>query len=173
MKVWDREIRTHAQQRRVLWSIIQKYSGDPALISFVAALIRRNKIPGNDYAGIAKCLQSWVTAHIKFFREFPERFASPMRTLKWGIGDCDDRSILVGAALRGFRVPVKLRFVRYLQPQTNERKSHVYPLAKLNDKWVALETVRKVPFGFDPLEKLRKLGVKILAVEEIGDTNGT
>ena len=98
-----------------------------------------------------------------------------MRTLEWGIGDCDDKSILIATILRSFRIPVRLKFVRFRHG--GRRISHVYPQAYLPiDRrrpglrdWVALESVMSRPMGFDPEDYLRENGIEPESVEYVGD----
>lgn len=159
------DIKTPAQQRQLLWNFVDKYTGDPRVIDFASWLIRKYKVAGRDETGLARAIQVYSQDYVKYFREKPERFASPMRTVKWGIGDCDDKSILIASVLRSFRIPVKLKFLKYEAPQkdgTIKKISHVYPLAKLDGKWVALESVHKWALGDDP--EIRALAKKLRPV---------
>lgn len=166
---WDKKISSYGQQRKLLWAIIARSTGEPRLVDWAARLIAEHDVAGNDYAKLAATLQAWVQRNVKFFREYPERWQSPLRTLDWKIGDCDDQSILLASTLRSFRIPVRLRFVRFIDPRSRSRKSHVYVQAKLNGQWTSVETVKQVPLGFDPETKMRELGIRVLGVDLIGD----
>jgi transglutaminase-like putative cysteine protease len=152
-----------------LWSIIAKHTGEPMLVDFAANVIREQEIPANNSRELARFLQKYVQQNVKFFREYPERWQSPLRTLKWGIGDCDDQAILLATTLRSFRVPVRLKFVRFVDPKHRARKSHVYTQAKLGNEWVSLETVKPVALGYDPEQRMREQGIRVLGVDLIGD----
>lgn len=167
--VWDRKIRSYPEQMEALWSIVQASTGDPAVVDLVAQLVRDNEIASHDETAVAKALQEWVIANVRFFREHPERWQSGARTIAWKIGDCDDQSILVCSALRSLRIPCRMKFVRFLHPKTGQRKSHVYSQAKLGGDWVSIETVRPFPFGYDPEEKMKSQGIQVTAVEYVGD----
>ena len=91
-----------AGQRKRLWKEVVKYTGHPLLVDWAAKLIRKYDVPERDDAALARAVQVYSQDHIKFFREAPERFASPMRTIAWGIGDCDDKSLFIAAVLRSF-----------------------------------------------------------------------
>ncbi len=172
--VWDKDILTYSDQKNKLWEVVQKCTGSPKLISFVVKnIIDAYKVPANDPVALAKATQEYAQTHIRFFRESPERWQSPKRTLIWRIGDCDDKTILVACIIRSFRIPVRLVFVRFskLNPKTKKmvKQSHVFPCAYVGGKWVALESVRKVSFGANPITMLKERGAKIELVDSIGD----
>jgi hypothetical protein len=166
---WIKDIKSYSSQRSELWKIIDNYTGNPVLVEFTAKLIKLNNIPARDEESLARYIQLFVKKHIKFFREYPERWQSPLQTLALGLGDCDDKTILVASILRSFRLPIKLIFLRF-ESKDGKKYSHVFPKVKLNNRWFALETVQdKFNFGDDPEAMARSKGLKIVSVEEIGD----
>jgi hypothetical protein len=157
----DEDLSGVKEQNRRLWGMVDKYTGHPLLLDFLADLIRAYNVPGRDPIALVKAIQDYSATEIKFFRERPERFQSPMRTIIWGFGDCDDKAILVGAAVRTFRVPVRLAILRLALPRLGEngkadprlppvKVGHVYPEAWMDDAWIPLESVRPYPWGHDP-----------------------
>lgn len=165
----EKNLNNAAHQRQALWDFVDKWTGNPLLLSFASKLIKANNIPGRDEAALARAIQVYSQKYIKYFREKPERFTSPMRTIAWGFGDCDDKSILIASFLRSFRIPVRLKFIRYYSPQADGTKkliSHVYPVAKIKDKWVALESVHPWAMGDDPEDRAnaRKLKPEVFLV---------
>lgn len=162
---------TDEAQAQGLWKGVEADTGNPLLLHFLAKLIDTANIPARDPAKLARVIQLYSARKIKFFRERPERFQSAMRTVAWGIGDCDDKSRFIAASLRSFRVPVQLKFLRYSQKLpdgTVTRRGHVYPLAFIDGKWVPLESVREYAFGYDPEAKAREIGFDV-TVQTIGD----
>jgi len=154
-----------------LWKGVEADTGHPLLMHFLADLIEKAKVPARDNRKLARAIQLYSARKIKFFRERPERFQSAMRTVAWGIGDCDDKSRFIAACLRSFRVPVKLKFLRYsvkLPDGSITRRGHVYPLAFIDGAWVSLESVREYPWGYDPEEKAKQIGFDV-DVQMIGD----
>jgi len=158
-----------------LWGVVQKCTGSPELLSFVVKnIIDPYKVPGSDPVALAKAVQKYSQEHIRFFRESPERWQTPSRTMKWRIGDCDDKTILIACILRTFRIPVKLVFVRFTIPSKTVpgkklKQGHVFPCAHVGGKWVALESVRTVDFGFNPIDKLKEKGATIDKIDCVGD----
>lgn len=155
-----------------MWDWIRQWTGHPELVDVAAQLIRQCDIPARDERGVARAVQEYVQHNVKYFRESPERFQSPLRTLQWGIGDCDDMAILLACILRSFRIPTRLKFLRMQFP--DGPKSHVYGQTKVPDTatgrrlWTSLETVRPVPMGFDFESFARGRGIPT-RVELIGD----
>jgi transglutaminase-like putative cysteine protease len=170
---WIKDIKSYDEQRKELWKIIEDYTGNTVLVEFAAKLIKLNNVPARDEKSLVRYIQLFVQKHIKFFREYPERWQSPLQTLALGIGDCDDKTILAATLMRTFRIPVQLVFLRF-KKNGETPYSHVYPRAKINNKWVAVETVRsEFKLGDDPEKMARNKGFNV-SVELIGDeTNGT
>ena len=154
-------MRGFAAQRKAVWGVVLKYTGHPLLMQWASDFLREYDVPERDPEALARAVQQYAQTHIKFFRERPERFASPLRTIEWGFGDCDDKSILIATLLRSFRVPVRLKFVRWEQKKLDggvKRISHVYPEVQLGGQWHALESVHPWPLGKDPATEARRKG---------------
>lgn len=172
--IWDKNVTTYGEQKNKLWEVVQKCTGSPKLIDFVVRnIIDKQNVPGNNPQALAAAVQKFAQSHIKFFRESPERWQSPSRTIKWRIGDCDDKTILIACILRSFRIPVRLVFIRFSKPAKKgskvSKQSHVFPVAHIGGKWVALESVRVVPYGYSPIKGLKAKGATIDLVDSIGD----
>ncbi len=161
-------LKTPKAQREALWTIVLKNSGHPDLVAKAAQIIRECNIEARDTKKLAECLQTWVASNIKYFSEYPDRWQSPLRTLDWRIGDCDDQTILMASILRSFKVPVRIVFLRWVDPKTKKKKGHVFSQALVGKKWTSLETVRPRPFGWDAGDMLLKKGVRPTR-EVIGD----
>lgn len=159
----ERDLSSSAAQRKALWQFIDQWTGNPLLVDFSAKLLKMMKVPERDEYALARAVQKFAQYKIKFFRERPERFTSPIRTIVWGLGDCDDKTIVIASILRTFRIPIKLKFIKYVIKRldgTEKRVSHVYPLAKINGKWAALESVHKWPLGDDPEQRALSKGIR-------------
>lgn len=166
---WEtRNLRDYGSQAKALWGVVEQWSGHPLLIDVAAELIRKAGVEARDEEQLARTIQIFAQKFVKYFREYPERWASPLRTIAWGIGDCDDKSILIASMLRGFRIPVRLKFLRLTLP-TGRRVSHVYPEAFLRNTWTPMESVRAVPLGYDPARLAQERGIPF-TTETIGDT---
>lgn len=157
-------------QRKRLWERVKEFTGHPVLMEWAGDFLREYRVPERDPAALARAVQLFAQQHVRFFRERPERFASPMRTIQWGFGDCDDKAVLIATVLRSFRIPVRLAFIRYRARKldgTFKTISHVYPQVQLGGAWVALESVHPWPMGKDPETEARRKGYSP-TVEVIG-----
>lgn len=157
---------------QALWEAVQEDTGHPLLVHFLARLIDIARVPARDPVRLARAVQLYSARKIKFFRERPERFQSAMRTVAWGIGDCDDKARFIAASLRTFRIPTRLKFLHITLPNKSVL-GHVYPQAFLPARdgvsdWVTLESVREYPMGYDPESKARAKGYAV-KVTYIGD----
>jgi transglutaminase-like putative cysteine protease len=157
---------TNQSQNKALWGMVQKFTGHPLFVHFLATLIREYGVEARDPEALARAIQDYSVKYIKFFRERPERFQSPMRTIVWGLGDCDDKTILIASALRTFRIPTRLVILRMKIDGRNV--GHVYPEAEIAGKWVPLESVRAYPWGHDPSAIAKRRGF-LVSKEIVGD----
>lgn len=149
---------------------------------FLAKLIDVARVPERDPVKLARAVQLYSARRIKFFRERPERFQSALRTIVWGIGDCDDKARFIAACLRTFRIPVRLKILHLTMPKVIDPRTkkpmvlgHVYPQAWLQlpgqkSQWVSLESVREYPMGYDPEKRAieRGFGVRVTYVGDEG-----
>jgi hypothetical protein len=169
---WTTKHLAEKPQMQALWAAVEEDTGNPLLVHFLARLIEIQNVPARDPKALARAVQLYSARKIKFFRERPERFQSAMRTVAWGIGDCDDKARFIAASLRTFRIPVQLKFLHITLPN-GAVLGHVYPLAWLPGKsgrstWQALESTREYPLGYDPETKALAKGFKIKTTR-IGD----
>ena len=110
-----------------------------------------------DQRGLARAVQLHAQK-IKFFREYPEVIAAPWVTDNWGIGDCDDKSRMIAAIMKSFRIPVRLVFVTF-KKKAGMTVSHVFPEIQLGASWLPAESVQPWPLGKDPIEMLQRKGL--------------
>jgi transglutaminase-like putative cysteine protease len=79
-----------------------------------------------------------------------DTYSAPKHTLRLHGGDCDDYSVLLGAALGAIGYPVKLRVI---WSKGSEDWNHIYVLVGLPpehpDKWVPLDASVDKPAGWE------------------------
>jgi len=183
MRWKERNLVGYPAQRRALWDWVDEWTGHPALVGFAARVIKLKNINARDDVALARSAQSFTQQRVKYFKEQPERWQSPLRTIVWGIGDCDDMATLIASWIRSFRIPVRLKFLRMSIPagttvrepggtmrklQKPKKVSHVFAQALLRGKWTSLDAVKPYPLGFDPETLCKQRGVTY-TVETIGD----
>lgn len=170
-------------QMNLLWSRVKQATGSPRLRQHLAELMRDNSIQPRDSVALARAVQAFNQQRIKYLREYPETYASPEKTLEWGVADCDDLTILTCAALRGVKIPCRAVFVGAAPKGSagNIPFKHVYPEAWLPSganttdpkagHWVALEAVKPVPIGWNFYDEKLKAGFRVRKAT-IGDREG-
>ncbi len=130
---------------------------DPRTRQLGALIVRKYNVPARDQKSLARAVQLYAQS-IKFFREFPEVIAAPWVTADWGIGDCDDKSRMIAAVIKSFRMPVRLVFVTFQKPNASAPVSHVYPEIFVDNQWQPAESVQPWPLGKDPLAMIASKG---------------
>lgn len=169
---WREETpKSDAAQAQRLWDAVVEATGHPLLIHFLSRLIDKADIPARDPHAFARAIQLYSARKIKFFRERPERFQHPLRTIVWGIGDCDDKASFIATSLRSMRIPARLKFMRVTLPD-GRKLGHVWPLYFADKKWTDLESVREYPIGYDPEKRAREKGLTV-ETQIIGDPPDT
>ena len=131
---------------------------DARLRELAADVIRQYSVPARDTRQLARAFQLFAQDRVKYFREHPEYNAAPWVTARWGIGDCDDKSRLIAALCKQFKMPTRLVFATF-KGKTGVI-SHVWPEVQLDgsDDWIALESVRPWPMGKNPLDAIKAKG---------------
>ena len=169
---FEKDLLTPHCVRKALWGVVASNTGNPILVDWATKIIRQKNVAERDEKGLARAVQQWVQDNIKYFREDPERFASPLRTIAWNIGDCDDKSTLIASVLRSFKIPTRLKIITFKHYSKKEKREktfcHVYPQVKINDNIYALESVHKWPLGVDAEDLLKMKKIKVDA-RHIGD----
>lgn len=81
----------------------------------------------------------WVQDHIYYVHEMPERFQTPIETLRLRAGDCDDSTTLVGSLLETIGIPAQLVCM-----QVDGVWKHIFPAAVMqNGSLLPLDTTMR------------------------------
>lgn len=113
----------------------------------LAARLVENR-DSKDFVGEVKDLHRYVRDRIRYLKDIREieTVATPVRTLEFGQGDCDDKAVLLAALLEA--IGHRTRFVAIgFDPNHFE---HVLVETKIANHWVALETTEPVEMGWYP-----------------------
>jgi transglutaminase-like putative cysteine protease len=131
---------------------------DPAVIQVASALVR--DLPQYDRRGEIVALHGFVRDAIRYTSD-PidfELVRTPRAVLEMGVGDCDDKSILLASLLRSIGRPARYVAIRmYGQPAF----SHVYVETPYGKHWIALETIKPVPAGWEPSGVIKRMVVHV------------
>lgn len=100
-----------------------------------------------DFKGEVRALWDFVKFNIRYVRDINdvETLQSPLKTLEYGAGDCDDKSSLLATLLESIGFKTRFRAVG-----TGKTLCHVLTDVYINGKWIALETTEPVALGWTP-----------------------
>lgn len=122
---------------------------DPGVRQVAAQLVR--DLPQYDTLGEIRALHAFVRDSIRYTNDIRgvELLQTPRATLEMGVGDCDDKSVLLASLLESIGRPT--RFVAVAFPPGNAF-SHVLVETRFGSsgKWLPLETIKPVEVGWYP-----------------------
>ncbi len=127
-------------------AFVNDYKVNPTVRELALSLIR--SLPQKDYVGEARALHNYVKNSIRYVRDIAdtEVLQTPLKTLEYGQGDCDDKSTLLAAMLESIGHTTRFHAMGF----TKGSVSHVTVEDLLNGRWVALETTEPVGMGWLP-----------------------
>ena len=101
-----------------------------------------------DYACEVKKLHAFVRDSIRYLGDINgvETIQTPDKTLEFGYGDCDDKSVLLASLLESIGHPTRFVAIGFT-PGVFE---HVYVETLIGRRWIALETTEPVEAGWQP-----------------------
>ena len=101
-----------------------------------------------DYACEVKKLHAFVRDQIRYLGDINgvETVTSPEKTLDYGYGDCDDKSVLLASLLESIGHPTRFVAIGF----ESGIFEHVYVETLIGTRWIALETTEPVEAGWQP-----------------------
>ena len=135
--------------------IVREYK--KALPIRLLALKIVERAESKQWARESRLIQEWVHNHIKYRKDINgvETLSTPDKTLEYGIGDCDDQSVLVASLLESIGHPTRFVALSFIPGSYG----HVFTETLIGNKWIAVETTENVPFGWKPKNVLNFLRV--------------
>ena len=127
-------------------AFVDEYKVNPIVRELALRLTRH--LPQKDYAAEARTLHDYVKNSIRYVRDIAdtEVLQTPVKTLEYGQGDCDDKSTLLAAMLESIGHQTRFHAMGFSRGSV----SHVTVEDLLGGKWVALETTEPVAVGWLP-----------------------
>lgn len=107
-------------------------------------------VPGKHYRSEIDRIFVWVRDHIRYTRDVRgvETVQTPVKTLEYGQGDCDDQVTLLASLLESVGVRTRFKAIGF----TPGHFQHVY-MEALDDssgRWIALDPTEQVAVGWEP-----------------------
>jgi len=102
-----------------------------------------------NFTAQVQAIHAYVQDNIQFVKDINgvETLATPIKTLEYRKGDCDDQAVLVASLLESIGHPT--RFVA-IKMQTFGPFVHVYAETKVGRDWIPVETTERWPVGMGP-----------------------
>ncbi len=127
-------------------NLVKNYKKDLQIREHAMELVAH--LPQKAWQAEIAALFVFVRDDIRYVRDVNnvETVATPVKTLEYGQGDCDDKSVLLASLLESIGHPTAFVAIGY-SPDTF---MHVYVQTRLNSGWVGLETTEPWPMGKRP-----------------------
>lgn len=125
---------------------VEEYKTHPLIRETALSLVQR--LPQKDFHGEIDKLFQFVQTHIRYVRDIHEieTVQSPVKTLEYGQGDCDDKAVLLAALLQSLGHPTRFHAVGF-RPR---HISHVLLEVNTGDRWLPLDATEPAPMGWIP-----------------------
>lgn len=88
--------------------VIGDYRSHPQIRELALDIIRGAGVREREKKAQAIAIGQWIQDHIYYVHELPERFQTPIETLRLMAGDCDDQAQLCGSLLETIGIPSQL-----------------------------------------------------------------
>lgn len=131
---------------------VEQYKVAP-LVRETALHLTRN-LPQKDFAGEMRVLFNFVQNHIRYVKDIHdiETVQTPVKTLEYNAGDCDDKATLLAALLQSLGHETRFYAVGFSPGNI----AHVLIECNINGQWIALETTEPVALGWTPPNVMEK-----------------
>lgn len=132
--------------------LVEQYKVNPAIRETALQLVAG--LDQKDFRGEMRRLHSFVQNSIRYVRDINgvETVQTPVKTLEYGAGDCDDKATLLSALLES--IGFKTRF--YAVGFRPGHIEHVLLECDYFGQWIALETTEPVAMGWSPPHVIKR-----------------
>lgn len=123
--------------------LYNKYKAHPAIRQKAVEITsgipedRRTGIANRrDHQAIADAIYDWAKKNVAYVNDPAgvEYLQSPVKTLKYGFGDCDDYTTLAAALMSSIGVPVRFKLSKN-NPNNRDAYSHIYLEYEVDGSW--------------------------------------
>lgn len=128
--------------------LVRRYKKSLPIRQLAFAIIDRVRGHKNFRAQV-QAIHAYVQSNIQFVKDVAgvETLATPIKTLEFRKGDCDDQAVLLASLLESIGHPT--RFVA-IKTKPFGPYVHVFTETRLGTVWVPLETTERWPAGMGP-----------------------
>ena len=131
-------------------------------------------IQPKDYLGEINALFKWVQRNVRYTKDpfRVEVLHTARRMLELLAGDCDDKTILLGAMLEAIGHPTRLIIVGP-DPSRPRYYSHIYLEVNHRGKWIPLDATMPHPLGWAPGMPVKRVVPISIGILKRSDDLGT
>ena len=150
---WLVEFKNLDEQLRKLRSWVTQFRAHPVIRALALKIIHEAGSPMRDKKAQAIAIGRWVRENIYYVHELPERFQTPLETLRKKSGDCDDFTTLTGALLESIGIPSVMVVM-----EVNGKWAHIFPAARGRLGLIPLDGTNKFDIDVNPVTHAISLG---------------
>lgn len=134
------------QTLQVMRSLVNRYKINPKVRELALSVIAN--LPQKDFENEINKLFEFVKYRIRYVRDIAgvETVQTPVKTLQYAAGDCDDKAVLLATLLESIGHVTRFHAVGF-KP---DHISHVLLEVKRGGEWIALDTTEPVKMGWRP-----------------------
>ncbi len=138
---------------RAMSKIVRKYKTNVQIRELALTIVRNQ--PAKCWICEAVAIQKYIYNTIRYVRdvESVETLSTPVKTLEYGQGDCDDMVILYASLLQSIGHPVRFAAVGF----NGGGISHVLAETLIGNKWEPVELTVRMKIGDYPTGITSKL----------------
>lgn len=128
--------------------LVRQYKSTLPIRTLALQIIDRVRGHKN-FADQVRAVHNYVQSNIQYVKDVNgvETLATPIKTLEFRKGDCDDQATLLAALLEA--IGHKTRFVA-IRMKPFGPFVHVFTETKIGNRWIPLETTERWPAGMGP-----------------------
>ena len=140
---------------QIMRQLVRQYKKSLPIRQLALSVIDRVRGHKN-FPGQVKAIHEYVKNNIQFVRDVNgvETLATPLKTLEYRKGDCDDQATLIASMLESIGHPT--RFIA-VKNSAFGPYVHVYVETKIGRKWIPVETTEQWPMGKGPPVSMKRL----------------
>jgi transglutaminase superfamily protein len=134
-----------SQEDQIAWlrAMVDRYKGNSLIAEKARHIVfDESGCPAKDKMCQATAIGRWVQKNVIYVNEGVETFQSPVRTLTYRRGDCDDFATLIASLLESIGIPSQLVGVEWAGSMR-----HIFPRAIINGKRVPLDATLNEDVG--------------------------
>lgn len=140
---------------QIMRQLVRRYKKSVPVRQLALSIIDRVRGHKNFYDQVS-AIHEYVKNNIQFVKDVNgiETLATPLKTIEYRKGDCDDQAVLIASLLESIGHPTRFIAVR---PSVFGPYVHVYVETRIGSKWVPVETTEQWPMGKGPPLSMQRL----------------